>query len=246
MNEIDGYLELGMEGEAIEAVGQTLSKSEITADEFHSCVFALLQSEHPESSKALVEKAYLRLPRPVNDQVRSAMLNFYFTLGESETAFAFFPRRSTKFFDAWTMMHVCLDLGRVDEAKKVARYCRGLLASTDNDFTKASMADALASYHLRISDPESAIRLWEEAPLEPAFQRQRLTGMVKARLLQALQEANLGLTELTRTQEDAAPGMELQLSGTTVAILADTERDLRNLQTKIEQVIPEFKGTGEV
>ena len=139
-------------------------------------------------------------------------------------------------------MHVCLDLGRLDEAKRVARYCRGLLGSTDDDFTKASMADALASYHMNISDPESAIKLWEEAPVEPAFQRQRLTGMVKARLLQALQEAELGLTELARTHDHPAPGMELQLPENTAVMLADTERDLRDLKTKIGQVMPELNG----
>jgi hypothetical protein len=48
LNEIDGYLELGMQEEALALVHATLGKEQISAEEFNACVFALLQSEHPE------------------------------------------------------------------------------------------------------------------------------------------------------------------------------------------------------
>ena len=78
----------------------------------------------------------------------------------------------------------------------MARYCSGFLATADDDFTRASMADALASYCLWIGDPESALKLWREAPAEPVFQRQRFCGIVKAHLLQALEAAKAGLVTL--------------------------------------------------
>ena len=137
-----------MEEEALSMIRATFDKHEISEEEFHTCVFALLQSQRLETWKNLVKTAYRRLSKPVNDQVRSAMLNYYFSVGEAARAFEFFPHRPTKFFDAWTMMQVCLELGRLDEAKKVARYCSGFLATADDDFTRASMADALASYCL--------------------------------------------------------------------------------------------------
>src|SRR5436190_1093848 len=187
LSEIDGYMELGMEEEALSLIRATFDKREISEEEFHTCVFAVLQSGRLETWKNLVQIAYRRLSKPVKDQVRSAMLNYYFSVGEAAKAFEFFPHRPTKFFDAWTMMQVCLELGRLDEAKKVARYCSSLLATADDDFTKASMADALADYYLRIGNSESALKFWREAPAEPAFQRQRLCGIVKAHLLQALE-----------------------------------------------------------
>src|SRR3954451_5992214 len=169
VSEIDGYMELAMEEEALSVIRATFDKHEISEEEFHTCVFALLQSQRLETWKNLVKTAYRRLSKPVNDQVRSAMLNYYFSIGEAAKAFEFFPHRPTKFFDAWTMMQVCLELGRLDEAKKVARHCSGFLATTDDDFTKASMIDAVAAYHLRTGDPESALKLWEEAPAEPVL-----------------------------------------------------------------------------
>jgi hypothetical protein len=196
VSEIDGYMELGMEEEALSIIRATFDKHEISEEEFHTCVFALLHSERLETWKNLVKTAYRRLSKPVNDQVRSAMLNYYFSVGEAVRAFEFFPQCPTKFFDAWTMMQVCLELGRLDEATKVARYCSGFLATTDDDFTRASMIDALAAYYLRTGDPESALKFWREAPAEPVFQRQRLCGIAKAHLLQALQAAKASLVTL--------------------------------------------------
>jgi hypothetical protein len=167
------------------------------------------------------------------------MLNYYFSVGEAARAFEFFPRRPTKFFDAWTMMQVCLELGRLDEAKKVARYCSGFLATADDDFTRASMADALASYCLWIGDPESALKLWREAPAEPTFQRQRFCGIVKAQLLQALQAAKACLAALAG-QNWSDPSSETRLPGNGETIISDAQRELKDLQDGIKRLIPEM------
>ena len=83
LSEIDGYMELGMEEEARRIIRATFDKHEISEEEFHACVFALLQSERLETWKNLVKTAYRRLSKPVNDQVRSAMLNYYFSVGQA-------------------------------------------------------------------------------------------------------------------------------------------------------------------
>ena len=239
LSEIDGYMELGMEEEALSMIRATFDKHEISEEEFHTCVFALLQSERLETWKNLVKTAYRRLSKPVNDQVRSAMLSYYFSVGEAARAFEFFPRRPTKFFDAWTMMQVCLELGRLDEAKKVARYCSGFLATAEDDFTRASMIDALAGFYLRTGAPESALKLWREAPAEPTFQRQRFCGIVKAQLLQALQAAKAGLVTLAR-QNGSDPSSEIRLPGNAATPISDAERELKDLQDGIKRLVPEM------
>ena len=239
LSEIDGYMELGMEEDALSMIRATFDKHEISEEEFHSCVFALLQSQRLETWKNLVKTAYRRLSKPVTDQVRSAMLNYYFSVGEAARAFEFFPRRPTKFFDAWTMMQVCLELGRLDEAKKVARYCSSLLATADDDFTRASMADALASYCLWIGDPEAALKLWREAPAEPTFQRQKLCGIARAHMLQALEAAKAGLTALAG-QKWPDLGSEIRLQGNAATPISDAERELKDLQDGIKRLMPEI------
>ncbi|PYK98166.1 MAG: hypothetical protein DME32_14695 [Verrucomicrobia bacterium] len=239
LSEIDGYMELGMEEEALSLIRATFDKHEISEEEFHTCVFALLQSERLETWKNLVKTAYRRLSKPVNDQVRSAMLNYCFSIREAVRAFEFFPRRPTKFFDAWTMMQVCLELGRLDEAQKVARYCSGFLATADDDFTRASMIDALAAYYLRTGDPESALKLWGEAPTESAFQRQRLCGIAKAHLLQALEAAKAGLAALTG-QNWSDPSSEIRMQGNAATPISDAERELEDLQDGIKRLMPEM------
>ncbi|HEY4282515.1 MAG TPA: hypothetical protein VGM62_05570 [Chthoniobacterales bacterium] len=237
INEIDGYVELGMEREAFALIHATLARKEISCDQFHTCVFALLQTEQPAPWKDEVENAYRHLNKPVSDQVRSAMLNYYWSIGEPKKASLFFPHRSTKFFDAWTMMQVCLELGRLDEAKSVARYCRGVLTTAEDNFTKASMTDALAAYHLHLGEHEAAIRLWQEAPAEPTFQRQRLTGIVKARLLQAQEAAKAGLATVAVERLNADLSIEIQLPGNTTGLMDDAERELKEMQNGIEALI---------
>ena len=239
LSEIDGYMELGMEEEALDLIRGTLGKRQISGEEFYICVFALLQSEHPQSFKRVVEHAYGQLSEPTDDQVHSAMLNYYFSVGEAARAFEFFPRRPTKFFDAWTMMQVCLELGRLDEAKKVARYCSGFLATADDDFTRASMADALAAYYVQMGESEQALKLWNEAPTEPAFQRQRLTGIVKTRLVQALEAAKVGLATIAEAKDDADLSIEPPLSNNTSALMSDTDRELKDWVRAIERLIAE-------
>jgi len=251
ISEIDGYLELGMEEEALTVIRATFEKEDISNEEFHTCVFALLQSQQPEPWKRTVESAYRQLQASgsrghraaatirgsADDRVRSAMLNYYFSINEPEKAFAFFPRRSTRFFDAWTMMQVCLELDKLGEAKKLARYVRGVLASADDDFTKASMADALAAYYTRIGDYDSAIDVWENAPHEQPFERQRLAGIVKARLLQALQAAKSGLATIAEAKLKDDLSIQIELPGNTAALYEQTERELKNLEGGIAAVL---------
>jgi hypothetical protein len=244
LSEIDGYMQLGMEEEALDLIRGALGKRQISGEEFYICVFALLQSEHPQSFKRIVEHAYGQLSEPTDDQVHSAMLNYYFSVGEAARAFEFFPHRPTKFFDAWTMMQVCLELERLDEAKKVARYCSGLLATADDDFTRASMIDALAAYYLRTGDLESSLKLWRKAPAEPAFQRQRLCGIAKAHLLQALEAAKAGLAALAG-QNWSDPSSEIQLQGNAATPISDAERELEGLQDGIKRLIPEMVEANE-
>jgi hypothetical protein len=135
VSEIDGYLELGMEEEALELIGVALANQNVSAEEFNTCVFALLQVQEPGKWRTAVEAGYKRLQEPVDDAVRANMLNYYFVIREPELAFQCFPGKGrTRFFDLWVMMQVCLDLSRLKEARKIARLCSRRMGATDSDF----------------------------------------------------------------------------------------------------------------
>ena len=191
--------------------------------------------------KESVEAAYDRLTKPVNDEVRSGMLNYYFSIREPAKALGFFPRRCTKFFDAWTMMQVSLELDRFEQAKKIARVCLDILGRRDDDFAKASMSDALAAYYLRIGEWQKALTVWQNAPAEPAFQRQRLCGIVKAHLLQALKAARAGLASLAADHEQSDLRTEIPLPGNSTLILDDAERELKGFEEVLEKLLPSIE-----
>jgi hypothetical protein len=241
INEIDGYMELGMREEALRQVHLTLNRSLLTPEQFNTSVFALLQTDRPESWRRTVEHAYGRLKQPQDDRVRSAMINFYFTIGEAKLAWRYFPRRWTKFFDAWVMMQVCLELGRLNQAKVTAQLCSEILAGAEDDFTRASMIDALASYHVELGNRDTALALWEESPNEPCFQRQRLCGIVKIHLARALEAAKSGLAKVAAARINFDLSTEVQLPGNTAAMLSDSEGELTRLERDIEKLIPTMR-----
>lgn len=244
LDAIDGYLELGMEEEALRLIRITLNKKDISGEEFNTSVFALLQISDPKQWRKEVEIAYLRLTRPVNDTIRANMVNYYFTIGESGKAFEAFPKRPTRFFDLWVMMQVCLELSHLEEAKKIARRCCQMLATANDDFTRASMSDALASYYLRIGELETALGLWRQAPAETTFERQRLCGIVKIHLLQALHATRTGLKMVAGNQRHPDLTTEIQLPGNEASMAAETESELKELQHAIQRLVPEAGTAG--
>src|SRR5439155_17408656 len=90
-----------------------------------------------------------------------------------------------------------------------------------------------------IGELQSALKLWEQAPVEPAFQRQRLCGIVKVHLLQALEAARMGLAKVAGAQQHADLSTEIELPGNTASLIGDTERDLRDLERGIEGLVPQ-------
>jgi hypothetical protein len=102
------------------------------------------------------------------------------------------------------------------------------------------MVDALTAYHMRIGEWESALELWRKAPAEPAYERQRLCGMVKVHLHRALQTAKEGLTRLAVDQLQVDLGSEVQSPGNTASLLNDAERELRELNEAIQRLVNLF------
>jgi hypothetical protein len=102
------------------------------------------------------------------------------------------------------------------------------------------MIDALAAYHLRNGEFEPALALWSEAPVEPAFHRQMVKGVVKARLMQALQAAKVGLGVANLMKEQAKFETEIQLGGNSQTIGNEAVNELDALLGKIEKFVSEL------
>src|SRR5256885_2211092 len=77
-----------------------------------------------------------------------------------------------------------MELGMQEEALRLVRaVLNGPTLGAQDEFTRASMIDALASYHLRLGNCAAALELWRNAPEEPCFDRQRLCGVARARAI---------------------------------------------------------------
>jgi len=71
------------------------------------------------------------------------------------------------------------------------------------------------------------------------FQRQRLCGIAKAHLHQALQAAKAGIAALAG-QNWSDLSSEIRMQGNAATSISDAERELEDLQDAIKRLIPEI------
>lgn len=100
------------------------------------------------------------------------------------------------------------------------------------------MIEALASYHARIGEWNTALELWEHAPLDQPFNREALTGIVKIHAARALVHARQGLLIVNQLKQSPSTDLEIQLPGNEAGMLVDTEKALRKLERALEKVAP--------
>ena len=119
IEELSGYLELGMTDEALHLAKAILSKPKLAASEFHEAMEAVLVADKIKPWRKTVESAYARLSRRDQRLVRSEMLGFYCALNDFENAgkFLSFKRKSTP-IDLFFALDVLLQLEKLDEARR--------------------------------------------------------------------------------------------------------------------------------
>jgi tetratricopeptide (TPR) repeat protein len=178
--EIDGYLELGLVNEALKLAREIISRAKITAIGFNSALSAILQAPRVKQWRQIVETSYNRLSRKDQGATRSNMLAFYLSIDDSDSAARHFPSLKTaNHGDLFLMMSTLLDLDRLDEARGVARQCERVLEECQTPFEQSSLIEALARYHARIGEWNTALELWEHAPLDQPFNQDALTRIVE-------------------------------------------------------------------
>src|SRR5438046_3453616 len=92
--EMRGYIELGMQHEALQLARRFLKRDPLEPEAFNAALDGLLS--HCDRLKRwapVVESAYARLSKRGQLQVRPATLAFWYSLKEFEKAAAFIPKR---------------------------------------------------------------------------------------------------------------------------------------------------------
>lgn len=224
---LDGYVEMGMEKEALKLACEILVAPRLTEAEFQSCVLAILSmSNSLKRYGDVVEAAYGRLSSAAQKRVRRTMLGFYFSQDDFAAAERFVPARPSTFDELLFCMGTFLRLGHLNRAKKLVKLCENRLQVERDGHALNGLHDALADYYSRTGAWGKALEHWSEMRLDEPLGDNGLIGMVEIKVADAILTARAGIKALDEYRKVCRGDLDLQLPGNEVSILKDTRKKL--------------------
>jgi hypothetical protein len=222
---------------------QNLKSRAITAESFNRAVGVLLfQADKLKAWLSLVESAYARLPKSSRRSVRSSMLSFHYSNKDYARASQFIPRPLGSACDPHDLAFATdtmLELGKMAEAKKLARRLPRAIQEAGDPVTQALLSASLARYLFITGKWNEAIRIWETVLSDSTFMENAVTGIMFVHVARALQTVHSGLRLLEKFKSQPDPQLEITLPGNDKACLANTEKNLRRFEKRLQRILPE-------
>ncbi len=193
LDELDGYLELGIHRKVRALARRILRDPRLTDEAFSKAVHALLGVQTKlQGLVPLVEKAYRRLKIRERRNVRFWMLSFYYSLNDYSKALGYTTMRPIDGADFMLCLEILARSGKENEARRLANRGLCFLASKKDTGNCSSVWGGLADYFTRNGDWDKALELWQEAPGQTAYDIGKVESIAKlhaARGLVAIHEA---------------------------------------------------------
>jgi len=240
--EMRGYIELGMQHEALHLARRFLKRDPLEPEAFNAALDGLLS--HCDRLKRwapMVESAYTRLSKRGQLLVRSAALGFWYSLNEFEKAAAFIPKRLDGSVDAQDVafgIEVLLNLNRLREARVWVRKTIRSSTLACNEWQGGLLQSVLAEFYARDRDWERAIQLLEPLRTHRAIADSAILGIVELRLAEALQALNEGFAALREMAANPDPELAVTLPGNEDSVWKKAETELRHIGKILERVLP--------
>jgi len=238
--EMTGFLELGMHQNALNGARTVLSRERLNADEFNEAVWAILVAESDcKPWENLVKAAYSRLSESDKQEARGAMLSYYTTIKDMETAAKFIPDNLTSPILLMQSMWVLLEMKRFGEAKMIFERCRELEERTQT--TELSyLLTAMAGYCQQIGQLAEAERYWlRSSELDEPMLRDALSGLVKIQVVRALEHVRHGLEQIEKFKGNICRATMTMLPGNHDQLLTDTKKELETYRETLEKIVPQ-------
>jgi hypothetical protein len=236
--ELEGLIDLGATKEATKVLRQILRLRKPTALALWQVVRAAGMMDRPRRWRRDIESAYARLSKAEQRRAHSAMFDYYYAIGESQSALAFCKAKDLRSPHALMFaMDLYLETDDLVQAKNLARKCRKM--TLDNPFDASAVAEALASYYARIRKWDQALRLWELAPRDQPVSRQAALGRVEVFLARAWAAVQEELDVANSLRKNVDPELALSLPGVEKDLLDQTKKDLSRFKRGLERLLPE-------
>ena len=241
LNELDGYLELGMKKETLTVARAILKQRPVSGSELSQAVNAILiEADKLKSWQLLVENAYKSLKRTEKRDAAIMMLHFYVSLEDWKKAAIFVPKRTNNTTDLLFSMWTWLQLKEMEKAQIICKKCLRMLRKVDScdDFVASSLLEAVASYHAQAGDWDFAERAWKCGRKYPWFVENAWEGLVRLHAYRSFLEANNAFESVKGIDFLEDKKMALMLPGNSIERSALVDKKFHRYAKHLAKVIP--------
>ena len=151
LDELNGYVELDMPGEALRVAQDYLQQTVISAELFEASVNVVLSAaEDLNAWKPIVQAAYHRMNTHGRGRGAPRMFWFHAASGNYREAVPFIPRKFSgpfAFVNLLLAMSTYLNLERLDKAQRLIPRCRRAARVASHPEMRSMLTDVLDSYH---------------------------------------------------------------------------------------------------
>jgi hypothetical protein len=246
VQELEGYLDLGMARESLRLARTILKTRPLTAAEFSAAVQALLtQADTLPPWKAAVESAFAGLPRRGRPEASRRLFHFYVGVRDWCAAWPLRPRSVIEPTDAVLVMWTALELGHLGDARRLGARCQAWLtaalktntASDEERSTISHLTEAMASFHAKTGRWDQAEALWQMGKGLQPFAAQAWEGLVTVHSLRAMLATDEAL-RLIAAGSTWDQDLEIELPGNQAKIQADNHRRFTGFRNALAGVVP--------
>jgi tetratricopeptide (TPR) repeat protein len=240
ITELDGYYEMGMAREALQLARQLLKYRPVHQAAFQHALWTILvHADRCRTWKRLVEAAYGQLSSRGKKIARLAMLRFYNSMWDYESASRFLPKHPQQVDEVVFSMWTLLGLKKTDRARPLCRKCLKFLRQPQHRFDFSMLVDALADYYAQIGDLSAAEAYWRLAPPEEPFFESAARGLVKIQAVRGHSYVSVGRVTLQKAYVESEQGpLDVILPGNEKSRLANAVKDLQKYSVALTRIVP--------
>jgi tetratricopeptide (TPR) repeat protein len=248
IEELDGYVQLGMRREATALARKLLEAPTVSAPEFERTYQAVVRMNFmfpgdPLSKlRAAFESAFSHLPSSARKEVQNRMLGLYFNLGDYRKAEHFVRPKPLSDADICLTLEVLTRLGRLTKAKRMARHAETALKSTSQpEFLHL----ALSRFYARIGDYPKAVEQLSEVNFDKWNGPTAAFELAEIKIADAIRTIRRGVRALGKYRDapdkyakEYPPGLDTSQSVNKSALAAHYQIRLMDLLENLEEFLP--------
>jgi hypothetical protein len=236
LEELQGYVELGMQTEALRLGRRLLKQRCVTPEIFTESLHAILvHADDLHRWRPLIEAVHSKFSAKQKRRVRKAMFHFYIAMNEFGMAFLYMPLKPRDaddlLFCMWTLLH----LRYMDACDTIAERIKRIWEKPQTEFEISCVLEAIGSYCAQNGWFEEAEGIWGQGVGFQWFETNAWEGLINIQVAKAhgyVDEARKHIAARKPDYDPALPRNEEQLKLTSL-------KEFDRLKHSLNRVLPE-------